>query len=142
MARLYADDGFSRYGNLGEDFGVEQDLQDLITRDVPERPLDQVSPDQITADQNNYRIPSSNLIRFDTDAARTITGFAGARPGIFMIAYTGANSLVLPNENAGSDPENQMLTHTGLTITLTASNRFAMMQYDFESARWLIGELA
>lgn len=139
MAYRY-DEGQSRYSDPFDDRDVGQDIEDDIRTIIPEQPLDEVTPDQIVADQNNYPIPSSNLIRFDTDAARTVTGFAGARPGIFMIAYFGANSLVLPNENAGSDAENRMLTHSGASITLT-NNQLAIMQYDFSSTRWRIGEL-
>ena len=136
MARLYADDGFSRYGNLGEDFGVEQDIGDQIRVDLPERPpLDQATPEQITADQNNYSLPDAILCRFSTDAARTITGFGGAKAGLKMIANVGVNNLVLANDSASSDAENRILTHSGANITLSAG-QLAIMTYDFTSGRW------
>ncbi len=144
MAYRY-DERDSRYGDPFDEGVIIRDPFDVpdlpVNIQQPEQPLDEVTPDQITADKNNYSIPASNLIRLDSDAARTITGFAGARPGIFMIAYVGAFSIILPNENAGSDAQNRMLTHSGASITLTA-NQIAIMQYDSTSARWRIGEMS
>lgn len=142
MARsLYGNEG-SRYDDLGEDYGLDREIIEEIRTDDPidDKPLDEVSPDQITADQNNYSLPDAILTRFSTDASRTITGFAGSKAGIKIIANVGSNDLILANNSGSSDAENRILTHSGANITLGAG-QLAIMTYDFTSARWRAGEL-
>ena len=131
----------SRYGDpFGADSsGREIDIENRIVVD-PDKPLDETSPEQLTADQNNYSLADAILTRFSTDAARTITGFGGAKAGVKMIANVGSNNLVLANNSASSDAENRILTHSGANITLTGG-QLAIMIYDFTSARWRAGQL-
>jgi hypothetical protein len=139
VARRYDDD--YGYGDIGQDYAIIREDVDSIGISQPERPLDEISPDQLTADRNNYSLTDAILARFSTDAARTITGFAGAKSGIKIIANVGANNLVLANNSASSDAENRILCHSGADITLTA-NQFAIMVYDFTTVRWRAGKLA
>ena len=139
MAKRYDTD--YGYGDIGEDFLVtDQEIIDQIQGNIPDKPLDETSPDQLTADQNNYSLADAILSRFSTNAARTITGFAGAKAGIKIIANVGSNNLVLANNSASSDAQNRILTHSGANITLTAG-QLAIMTYDFTSARWRAGQL-
>jgi hypothetical protein len=138
MAKRY-DDNYG-YLDIGDDFGIDRDVGDLIRIELPEERLDEVTPAQITADQNNYALTDAILSRFSTDAARTITGFSGAKAGIKIIANVGSNNLVLANDSASSDAENRILAHSGANITLSAG-QLALMTYDFTSARWRAGEL-
>jgi hypothetical protein len=140
MAYRYDVDEF-RYSDPFDDRGlIERDVEDFVRIDLPDRPLDEVTPDQLTADANNFSLTDAILSRFSTDAARTITGFAGAKSGVKIIANVGSNNLVLANDSASSDAENRILTHSGANITLSAG-QLAIMTYDFTSARWRAGEL-
>ena len=140
MAYRY-DDSEARYN---ESFEVDRisidpvDIQDRII--LPDRPLDEISPDQLTADVNNFSLPDAILTRFSSNAARTITGFGGAKAGVKIIANVGANNIVLANNSGSSDAENRILTHSGANITLTPG-QLAVMCYDFTSARWRAGQL-
>jgi len=100
------------------------------------------TPAQITSDQHNYALPVSGVvIRFSTDAPRTITGFS---TGIVTVSYVyrlllifnvGANNLVLANENAGSFAQNRIITGTGGDVTL-AANQSCWLWYDLTTLRW------
>ena len=140
MAYQY-DERESRYGGPIDEGVVNRDLEDLSQIiDLPIPPLDEASPAQITADVNNFSLPDAILTRFSTDAARTITGFAGAKSGIKMIANVGSFNLVLANNSGSSDAANRILTNSGANITLTPG-QLAIMTYDVTSARWRAGQL-
>lgn len=99
-----------------------------------------VSPAQITADQNDYALnATATLIRLNTDASRTITGFnaTGNNGRLVMIINVGANDLVLANENAGSSAANRIITGTGADLTLTAGQSCWLI-YDETSTRWRV----
>ena len=137
----------SRY--LGEDARYAADSDALIRPELTPAeisqlsgllsaaPLGQVSPDQITANQNNYPLPEEFLIRLSSDAARTITGFAGARPELTIICNVGAQNIILAHQNAGSTASNRIISPTGADYTLNA-NESAHVVYDFTSLRWRI----
>jgi hypothetical protein len=89
----------------------------------------QVLYPEITADQNDYPLGEGVIHLFTSDASRTITGFASVGPGIQVISNIGAQNLVLANDNAGSAEANQILAHTGANITLNP-NESALIYYD------------
>lgn len=101
----------------------------------------QSSPAQITADQNNYTLPvNAYYIRLNTDAARTITGFAAPNAEYgreVVLVNVGSNDLLITNEDAASTAANRVITGTGATVTLSA-NESAVMMYDTTSDRWRI----
>lgn len=135
----YGDGYDNRYtsGGIGIDLPLDpSEFIDRITQNAPsDSQIDQVSPAQITADQNNYSLPNTMIIRLSTDALRTITGFAGARPGISIIVNVGTQDLVIANSSASSTAENRVLCHTGANITLNA-NESVQIFYDFSTLRW------
>lgn len=96
-----------------------------------------LSPAQITADQNDYAPTghaSAFRFRINSDAARTITGLAGGVPGrIVEIVNIGAFSILLTNEDALSAAANRFLF--GSHVTLFPGYSFHM-QYDSISSRW------
>ena len=138
MAYQY-DERESRYGGPIDEGVVNRDLEDQPIN-IPIPPLDETSPPQLVADQNNYSLADAILTRFTTDAARTITGFAGAKSGIKIIANVGSFNLVLANNSGSSDAANRILTHSGANITLTPG-QLAIMTYDVTSASWRAGQL-
>lgn len=104
--------------------------------DQQDQTVSQVTPPQITADQNNYSLPAAaEIVRLFTDAARTITGFTGARAGKITLCNVGSFDLVIANNNAGSDAMNRVLCHTGGDITL-GPNMSVDVWYDFMSLIW------
>jgi len=102
------------------------------------------SPAQITADQNDYALPSAGSQRFklrlSTDAARTITGIAIQVDGdAIYIINVGANNLVLAHQNVASAAANRMISPTGADLTLGA-DEYAYLWYDDVTLRWRILE--
>lgn len=95
----------------------------------------QVSPPQVTADQNNYALPEAELVRLSTDASRTFTGFTPPQRGRFVICNVGAQNVVIANDSASSTDVNRVLCHTGANITLNANESVTII-YDFVSTRW------
>lgn len=137
MARRETED---RYIDEGFDLIVRDD--EVVERTVlPDNntTIDQATTQQVTADQNNYALPAGQtfvtVVGFTTDAARTFTGFAGARPGIVIFCNRGSNNGVIANNNASSTDENRVLCHTGADITLNG-NESAIMFYDYNSSKW------
>jgi hypothetical protein len=99
------------------------------------------TPSQITADQNNYN-PGGNasrLQRWNTDAARNITGLTfttAVNDGQeHLIVNVGSNNIVLKHEDTNSTAGNRFLSSTGADITLSA-NQAADVIYDSATQRW------
>lgn len=96
------------------------------------------TPSQIVADQNNYALPTATYVRLSTDATRTITGFAAGTDGERRcIVNVGSNWLNISNLSASSSAANQVITGTGATLTLTATE-MVWMWYDGTSSKWRI----
>jgi hypothetical protein len=93
---------------------------------------------QITADQDNYSVPSGpfNELRLETDAVWNITGFAGDGTAQYLVvANFGAFDLQIPNEDPGSLGQNRVITGTGATVVLQPDDT-AILIYDTASLRW------
>lgn len=95
----------------------------------------QVTPPQVTANQNDYAMPDAELVRLSTDASRTFTGFTPPRTGRFVICNVGAQDVVIADNSASSVAENRVLCHTSANITLNP-NESVIIIYDFGSSRW------
>ena len=91
---------------------------------------------QITANQNNYEVGNSTVLRLSTDASRDITGLKGGLRGrVLIIINTGAEDIVLKDEDANSDAKNRIASHSGADITLGTEDG-AFLLYDRTSLRW------
>lgn len=100
-----------------------------------------ISPSQITADQNDYNptgLSTASVLRLNTNASRNITGLAGGADGrILLIHNIGTTDLVLKDENVGSVAANRLALAADVTL---GADQSAMIQYDATSTRWrLIG---
>lgn len=97
-----------------------------------------ISPAQITADQNDYAptgFATASVLRLATDANRTITGIAGGSDGRIILIYNvGTFPFILTSENASSLALNRIsLVRTNLLIS---PNQCCILQYDSTSSRW------
>ena len=133
MAR-YGDEQ-QRYPNTGVDANLEINPDRIfITPDSPSL-IDQVTVPQVTANQDNYPLPTREVVLFTTDASRNFTGFSGARPGLTVFANVGTQDGVIVNNSASSTTENRVLCHTAANITLNAGESVIIF-YDYASSRW------
>lgn len=97
------------------------------------------SPAQITATQNNYSpasASSANILRINSDAGRTITGFAGGVSGrTVTFVNNGTFTITFTNEDAGSTAGNRFKLN-GASLDLFA-NTAATFWYDTVVSRWV-----
>jgi hypothetical protein len=115
---------------------LEDDVRRLSTLAPLFTVLNENTPAQITAAQNNYNPGDYDVLRLSTDASRTITGFAGGVKGrVLIIVVVGTNDLVLSNNNAGSAVGNRIVTGTGANVTLSAAETI-ILYYDSTAAVW------
>lgn len=99
----------------------------------------QSAPAQITADQNNYNpssvvCASSATLLINSDAARNLTGMAGAVAGCEMaVINNGSFTITLKDENASSTAANRFGFGADLAL---GSKQGALLRYDGGSSRW------
>lgn len=99
----------------------------------------QLTPSQITADQNDYNptgLANANVLRLDADQTRAITGLAGGYDGrIIRIVNVGAadSTLLLRRQNTGSTAANRFMLARDLMLDTGES---VTLQYDGTSSRW------
>lgn len=114
---------------------------------VPRIYVDQqvvVSPSQLTADQNNYNptgFDGAFVLRLDSDANRTITGFtytSGNYPVLRkQITNIGAYTITLAHSSTSSSTANRIVTPTGAAYPI-ASGASIDLWYDATISRWRI----
>jgi hypothetical protein len=96
-----------------------------------------ISPSQITADQNDYNptgLSTASTLRLNSDASRNITGLSGGADGRVVLIYNvGSNNVVLKDESASSSAANRFALSGDITI---AADEGAILQYDSTSSRW------
>lgn len=107
---------------------------------VANRPFSRVlSPSQVTANQNDWYPTGAggvDVIRVDTDASRTFTGFGfGAAGKAILVVNKGSNPAVFANESASSSAANRFAFGADLTL---ASDQSVMLWYDATSSRWRV----
>lgn len=99
--------------------------------------LSDVSPAQITADQNDYSptgLSAASVLRLNSDAARNITGLAGGSDGRVVIIFNvGSFNIVLKDESASSSASNRFALKADITISTDGS---ALLVYDETTLRW------
>lgn len=99
----------------------------------------QSAPAQITADQNNYNPSSvvcatSATLLINSDAARNLTGLAGAVAGCEMaVINNGSFTITLKDENASSTAANRFGFGADLAL---GSKQGALLRYDGGASRW------
>ena len=105
----------------------------------------ELTPSQITANQNNYTptdLNAAGIVRVSSDAARDITGiFAGVadrRAGRFLKLYNvGAFTITLKDESASSLAANRFSCSGSADFSLVEAGS-ANLWYDNTSTRWRV----
>lgn len=96
-----------------------------------------ISPAQITADQNDYTptgLADAVVLRLTSDASRTITGLGGGADGrVLMLANVGAQTITLADESASSLAANRFALAANLTL---GADTAVTLLYDSTSSRW------
>lgn len=110
----------------------------FIDKDVM-RLSDDLSPTQITADQNNYdptsfAAPYGVALRLTSDAARVITGLTGGLDGrVVIVINVGGFNITLSDENASSSAANRFALTADRVL---APDDAVPLWYDSTSSRW------
>jgi hypothetical protein len=92
----------------------------------------------LAATVNDLLLPAGVSFRLlpDPSTGSTVTGFAGGRAARFAFIHNvGVNNLVLADQDAGSEDENQILAGPGGDVTIPP-NQSAILIYDGVSTRW------
>jgi hypothetical protein len=96
------------------------------------------TPAQITSNQNDYALPTADIVRLSSDATRTITGFA-ADPGAVVTLYNvGSFDIRIDHEDTASTAANRVTSATGADIVLSPNDSITLV-YDATSSRWRTG---
>jgi hypothetical protein len=97
-----------------------------------------ITPAQITADQNDYAPASldvASTLRLSSDAARNLTGLTGGVDGRLMILVNiGAFAITLKNASASSSAENRFQLKADLPL---AANGSAVLRYAVTVSKWM-----
>jgi hypothetical protein len=98
-----------------------------------------ITPPQITADQDNYNptgLATASTLRLATDASRLLNGVAGGADGRLLILHNvGAFDLVLADEAGTSTAANRFALPANVTMT---PDTVVLLQYDSTSQRWRV----
>jgi hypothetical protein len=99
--------------------------------------VNEVTPAQITANQNNYDPGLAEVLRLSTDAARTITGISGGVRGRYLRIFNiGSYPITLAYESGSSTAANRFKFSNG-SLAVIPSNGNMLLYYDSTQARWV-----
>lgn len=100
------------------------------------RLLNDITPSQITSDQDNYAptgIATASVLRLSTDASRNITGITtGADGRVLILLNVGSNNVVLKDDTTSTAANRFQLNGD---VTIRADSGCALW-YDSTSSRW------
>ena len=93
----------------------------------------------ITASQNDYELPNTDVVYVSSNLACNITGFSGGRKGRHIeIWNSGGYVFTILHQSSLSVPYNRILSYTGASLTLSPNMRI-VLYYDITIARWRYG---
>jgi hypothetical protein len=96
------------------------------------------SPSQITGNQNDYSLPSADVVRLSANAAREITGFAAAADGrAVLLVNVGSNNITLKHQSTSSTAANRIIVPWAGDCIIPADSA-ATIAYDNTTARWRV----
>lgn len=100
--------------------------------------VDDATPAQITANQNNYALPSdATVVRLSADAVWDITGFVADTDRLYALVNVGVNRIRLREDDAGSTAGNRIYTANASFLAIDP-NEAAWIWYDSTSAHWRV----
>lgn len=98
-----------------------------------------ITPSQITADQNDYNpsgLSTAAVLRLSSNAARAITGIQGGADGRILLIYNiGSFTITLKNASTSSSAANRFAVNADLAIK--AGGGCALI-YDSTASRWVV----
>lgn len=96
------------------------------------------SPSQISSNQNDYTLPSADVVRLTSDAARTITGFvAGTAGRVVVLVNVGSFAITLSHQSTSSTAANRVIVPWSADYILDPAYA-AVLVYDGTTSRWRI----
>jgi hypothetical protein len=96
------------------------------------------SPSQITSNQNDYSLPSADVVRLSSDAARDITGFAAGSSGqVIVLVNVGSFAITLRHQSTSSTAANRVVVPWAADYILDPSYA-AVLLYDATASRWRV----
>ena len=97
-----------------------------------------ISPSQITADQNDYNptsLATSVVLRLTSDASRTLTGLQGGSDGrLLLLRNVGSHTIWLADQSTASSAANRF--DLGFASTPLFPGSTIALQYDATDSRW------
>jgi len=120
-------------------------IQSILRKVTVNLPLFDIAnentPDQLTADQNNYVIGNYDILRISSDKDVTITGLKGGIKGRSLRIFNVGNfRLIFAHANASSDPENRFDIVGGEDIEIFPSGNISLY-YDSTLSRWVVPQI-
>jgi hypothetical protein len=95
------------------------------------------SPAQITANQNNYSLPSADIVRVNSNAARDVTGFvAGTSGQAVLLVNVGSHAITIKHQSASSNAANRVVVPWAGDFVLDANGGAVLLVYDATTERW------
>lgn len=99
--------------------------------------VDDITPTQITANQNNYNptnLATASVVRLSSDAARNITGLQGGSDGrMLILANVGSFDITFKNEDAASTAANRFKAIGDFILKPESA---LQISYDATASRW------
>lgn len=101
-----------------------------------------VTPSQITSNQNNYNPSAGTVYRLSSDASRNITGWtAPTLDGTELeIRNIGSYDIVFKHQSSSSTAANRFINEIGLDVAI-GTNQGVKLRYDSTTARWRVSLL-
>ena len=120
------------YYDSTQDYWIGGDMSSIY--DV----VNENTPSQITADQNDYSIGLYEVLRLSSSAAYTITGFSGGVKGRSLeIFNVGSFNITLAYQSASSIAANRLDMPSGEKVVLYPQSGIRLY-YDSTISRWKI----
>lgn len=121
-----------------------ESLKREVRRLSAQRPLFEVlnetTPTQFSANQNNYAAGDFDALRLSSNAARDLTGIAGGVKGrVMTLQNVGSNNIILRSESSSSSAANRLVGAGGSDVWLVPGEEIRLY-YDSTAARWRIVE--
>lgn len=100
--------------------------------------LNERTPAQITANQNDYAPGDYDVLRMSSDAARNLTGLSGGKMGrLLRIINIGSFNIVIVHESSLSVAANRIVVASVANLTLATTDS-ATLYYDSTTMRWRV----
>jgi hypothetical protein len=97
------------------------------------------SPSQLTADQNDYALPTADIVRMSASAARNVTGFAAGSSGqALLLVNVGSFAITLKHQSTSSSAANRLVVPWAGDYVMDANGGAALVIYDATTQRWRV----